>query len=136
MSSNADEEETEQERVWGHLYHRIKKVLRRFGVEDHFGDGDYLLVNDNYGWRRHKIEIHKLRMLDPKIVNLLRALLRGVPDWEIVIAIDIPGTEKSWPLMGLTIREREIVDGLQREYLPPEFQALAYEGSRPGTGYD
>ena len=80
--------------------------------------------------------IHKLRMLDPALVRMLRMLLDDLPDWEIVIAVDVPGTENSWPRMGLIIRKHEIVDGLQRVHFPPEFQKVRFEGSRPGTGYD
>lgn len=136
MNADEDEEYDEQWRIWDSLYGQCQEVLRRFGVEDHLGKADYLLVDDNYGWNQQSIEIHKLRMLDPELVKALRALLRQAPDWQIVISVDIPGTEHTWPRMGLIIRDHEIIDGLQREYLPPEFQALAFEGSRPGTGYD
>ena len=125
-----------QEMVWSALYDRIRAVLIPFGTKDHFGNADYLLEDDNYGHRRHIIEIHKLRMLDPALVRMLRMLLDKLPDWEIVIAVDVPGTENSWPRMGLIIRKSEIVDGLQRELFPPEFQKMVFEGSRPGTGYD
>lgn len=54
----------------------------------------------------------------------------------IVIAVYVPAVGKTWPDMGLTIRKNEIVDGLQRNHFPPEFQALHYEGSRPGTERD
>lgn len=129
-------EETEQERTWDRLYREILDVLSRFGTEDPFGGADYLLVDDNYGWRQHTIEIHKLRMLDPALVKLLRPLLYELKDWEIVVAVDVPGTEYTWPRMGLIIRKNEIIDGLQRKYLPAEFQKIEFEGSRPGTGYD
>ena len=129
-------EDTAQEKVWAALYDRISAVLSRFGTEDHYGGGDYLVVDDNYGHRRHTIEIHKLRMLDPTLVRMLRALLAELPDWEVVIAVDVPGTEKSWPRMGVVIRKNEVVDGLQRGHFPPEFQKIEFEESRPGTGYD
>jgi hypothetical protein len=95
-----------------------------------------LLVDDNYGYCRHTIEIHKLRMLDPDLVKKLRGLLQELTGWEIVVAIDVPGTEGSWPPMGLIIRRDGIIDGLQREHFTSEFQNLRFEGSRPGTGYD
>jgi len=131
-----DADDTVQDTVWTMLYDRISAVLSRFGTEDHFGGADYLLVDDNYGHRRHIVEIHKLRMLDPALVKMLRMLLAELPDWEIVIAVDVPGTENTWPRMGLIIRKHEVVDGLQRRYLPPEFQKVAFEGSRTGTGFD
>ena len=128
--------ETEQERVWEELYKQILNVLARFGIEDAFGKADYLLVDDNYGWTRHTIEIHKLRMLDPALVKALRSLLGDLKEWEIVISIDIPDTENKWPPMGLIIRKHEIIDGLQRDFLPEEFRAIEFEGSRRGTGFD
>ncbi len=132
---NADNE-AEQERVWGVLFDRIREILQQFGKEDPFGKADYLVVDDNYGSHRHTVEIHSLRMLEPRIANLLRHLLDDFPQWEIVVAVDMPGKEGVWPPMGLTIRKHEIVDGLRRDYLPQEYRSLEYAGSRPGTGYD
>jgi hypothetical protein len=118
------------------LFDSVREVLQQFGVEDHFGKGDYLVVDDNYGFRGHKVEIHSLRMLNPQIVKALQLLLRKFPDWEIVVAVGIPGKEKLWPPMGLTIRAHEIIDGLQRQYLPAEYREIYYAGSRLGTERD
>jgi len=38
--------------------------------------------------------------------------------------------------MGLYIRPHEIIDALQRQYLPAEFQTVEYEGARRGTERD
>lgn len=125
-----------QEESWERLYKKLLDVLVPFGVEDQFGNADYLLVDDNYGSPRHTIEIHKLRMLDPVLVCKLRALLDGLEGWEIVISVDVPGTEGKWPPMGLIIRKHEVIDGLRREFLPEAFRSVTFEGSRPGTGWD
>ena len=117
---------TEQERIWGLLYDEISEVLRQFGTEDHFGHADYLLVDDNYGWKRHTIEIHKLHMLEPPVVKMLQPLLRELPGWEVVIAVDIPGTEGKWPPMGLRVQPDAIIDDLRRQYLPAEFSSIRY----------
>ena len=130
---NNDDELQEQE--WEALYKLVVKTMAQFGVEEHFGKGDYLVVDDNYGWRRQKIEVHSLKMLRVDIVKALQALLKDFPDWAIVMAVDIPGKE-DWPLMGFTIRPHEIIDGLLRKYLPEQFRFLKIPGSRPGTGYD
>jgi len=131
-----DDDDDEQDLAWETLYDGIVGVLKEFGIDDPFGNGDYLIVDDNYGHRRNIVEIHKLHMLRPEIANALRALLDNYPDWEIVIAVDIPGTETTWPRMGLTIRKHEIIDGLQREFLPEDVRKFNYPDSRPGTGYD
>jgi hypothetical protein len=133
MSTN---HEAEQTRAWRSLFDQIKGTLLLFGSENYRGKADYLIVDDNYGFRRHTVEIHRLHMLKPRVVSSLQQLLRAFPDWEIVLAVDIPGKETIWPPMGVTIRRREIIDGLHRQYLPTEFQAINYVGSKPGTGFD
>jgi hypothetical protein len=125
-----------QVKQWMSLYKRVTKLLSRYGAEDPFGEADYLVVEDNYGWWRITIEVHNLKMLQPNIIESLRALLSKLPNWEIVVAIDVPGKEKAWPTMGLTVRHHEIIDGLQRKFFPAEFQQLQYSDSRLGTGYE
>lgn len=131
-----DNEQAEQERVWGLLFDRIGEVLKKFGKEDAFGKADYLLVDDNFGFHRHTVELQNLQMLQPVLVESLQQLIGDLPKWEIVLAVDVPGKEGIWPHMGITIRKDEIIDGLRRDYLPSEFRNLAFRGSRPGTGYD
>jgi hypothetical protein len=120
------DDRTEQERAWAELHAGIIETLQHFGVEDQLGKGDYLLVADNYGPSRHTIEVHKLRMLRPAVARQLRALLQRFPDFEIVMAVDVQGKEGHWPPMGLTIRANEIIDDLQRQYLPIELQHIRY----------
>lgn len=131
-----DDQFDEQEATWGRLYDRVTRVLEGFGVADPMGGGDYLVDDDNYGVRCNTVEVHSLAMLRPAVITALQAQLDDTVDWEIVVAVDIPGTEGRWPPMGLIIRRDEIIDGVQRIVFPTEFQDLAYEGSRPGTGYD
>ena len=104
--------------------------MARWGVDE-----PLLIVDDNYGWRRQKVEVHNLKMLKAEIVKALQALLKDFPNWTIVMAVDIPGKEH-WPVMGFTIRPHGIIDGLLRKVLPEEFLFLKIPGSRPGTGYD
>jgi hypothetical protein len=125
-----------QDQVWSDLYRRIAGLLRKYGKEEPTGDGDYWVVDDNYGWRRHTINFFTLKMLNPTIIAELRALLKDAAGWEIVVALDVPGKENEWPPMGVTIRNHEIIDGLRREYLPEPYRRLVIQGSRPGTGYD
>jgi hypothetical protein len=51
------------------------------------------------------------------------------------MAVDVPGKEKEWPRMGLTIRKHEIIDGLRRD-LMPELANVHFAGSRSGTEND
>ncbi|MFL9825565.1 hypothetical protein [Rhodoplanes sp. SY1] len=131
-----DDQLDEQEKTWGKLHDRITSVLDEFGVADPMGAGDYLVGDDNYGFRCNTVEVHSLAMLRSAVIRALQVQLADADDWEIVVAVDIPGTEDRWPPMGLIIHRDEIIDDLQRSYFPTEFQDLAYEGSRAGTGYD
>ncbi len=124
---------TEQERAWGKLYDRIQRVMNRYGNSNYIGEGDYWLLDDNWGMTQHKLCVNNLKMLEPVIIKRLQACLADYSDWEIVVAVDVPGSGDSWPPMGLIVRPHEMVDGLQRQYFPKEFQGIKYEGSRPGT---
>jgi hypothetical protein len=70
-------------------------------------------------------------MLQPTVVKSLQSVLRDYPEWDILVQVDVPGTEESWPPMGLIVRDDKIYDALEREHLPREFQSLAYEGAVP-----
>jgi hypothetical protein len=132
MTAEAD---AQQELEWQSLYKLIVKTMAQWGVDEPFGKGDYLIVDDNYGWRRQKLEVQNLKMFSVEIIKTLQALLKGFPNWEIIMAVDVPGKEH-WPSMGVTIRPQIVIDGLLRKYLPEEFRFLKIPGSRPGTGYD
>jgi hypothetical protein len=121
---------TEQERAWGILYARLEKILGQFGKSDYLGHADYWLLDDNWGPKQHKLYINNLNMLAPRIVELLQGALSDFPDWEIVAAVALEGPGKFWPEMGLMIRANEIVDDLQRQYFPKEFQSVLYEGNK------
>jgi hypothetical protein len=122
MTSELD---AEQEREWAVLYDQIKSVLQQYGHEnDGAEEKDYLLVDDNLGLYRHRIEANKLELVQPAVIKSLQKLLIGYPNWEIVVAL-------GRTFGGLVVRDDEIMDGLRRENFPKEFQTIEYEGSRP-----
>ena len=125
------EKEALQEKEWAILHDRIANLLDQFGKKDPVGDGDYWLVDENLGWQRHKVEIDNLNFLQPHIIKSLQALLADFPTWDITVQVAVSGKEKEWPGMGLTIYSDEIIDELQREFLPDEFRNIHYEGARP-----
>lgn len=127
-----DDDDAEQVRVWEILYVRLKDILDEFGREDWLGRADYWIVDDNWGTRQHKLYITNLDLLAPSVVRLLQNALAEFTGWEIVVAIDLREKGHSWPNMGLTIRAHEIIDELQRQYFPTQYQGLKYDGSRRG----
>jgi hypothetical protein len=122
------------DREWNELYAQIKGVLLKYGQDD-IDEGEYFVVDEIFSSYVHQIEMHKLHMLQPEIIKSLQRLLKDYPDWEIEISICIPQENISIdPGEGLTLRDNEIVDALDRELLPKEYQNLKYEGSRPPRG--
>jgi hypothetical protein len=128
------EDDIQSEKEWETLYKLIVKTMAQWGVDDPFGKGDYLIVDDYIFRQQQKLEVQNLKMFRVEIIKALQALLKDFPKWEIVLVVDIVGKEH--PSMGDTIRAHEIIDGLLRKYLPDEFRFLRIPGSRPGTSYD
>lgn len=122
--------EKEQAETWQRLYDRVADLLEQFGEKDSAVEGDYWIHDSYWGYPQLKV-FANLSMIEPSIVRQLREIIRDFPGWEIVVAVSERGRSESWPDMGLLIRENEILDGLQRNYLPKEFQHIKYEGSRP-----
>ena len=50
------------------------RALDRFGKKDPFGDGDYWLVDDNWGRRAQQVEIQNLNFLQPEIIKALQTM--------------------------------------------------------------
>lgn len=122
----ASDKEAIQEAEWSRLHDLITETLNRFGHKDAFGKGDYWLLDDNWGWYRHQLEVPNLDLLKPHVIKALQALLANYPNWDITVRVDVPGKEKIWPGMGIIIYPDEIVDELQRDFLPQEFRNFHY----------
>ncbi len=129
-------DDEEQSRSWQSLYEKVSALLPDYGTESAIGEGDYWVLDENWGPRQQKVCVFNLIILKPKVIRALQGLLKDYPGWGIMLAVDVPGKEDAWPPMGLIIREHEIIDGLQRQYFPPEYQSIQYEGSRIGTDKD
>jgi hypothetical protein len=134
---NDDAAYNEQNAIFERLYARIGELLKGFGQRDSFFvDGDFSIYGDYWGYPQVKVSVHSLDLLRPQVVKLMQQLVKEFPGWEIVVAIAVRGHYEDWPDMGLYIRPHEIIDGLQRQYFPKEFQDIRYEGARTGTDRD
>lgn len=125
-----------RDRIWNALYRQVVAVMEKFGTESAVGRGDFWVIEDDHGLKRIGIDVFNFDLFSVTVIAELRELLANIQDWEIVLIVDMPQSGEEWPFMGVMIRWHEIVDGLQREYLPEEVRPPAIPGSRPGTGYD
>lgn len=127
MAKNTDMDDA----TWLSIRHGAQRLLSRFGTENAFGEGDFWVLDDYWNNRENLICIANPELLRPSIIRGLQMLLNDVPNWAIVVVVDVSQKRLGWPPMGLTIHRHEIVDELRREYLPPELRDLSYPDGRP-----
>jgi hypothetical protein len=131
MKQTTDDDQVAQ---WESLFAKVHQILDPHGSEDPFAKGDFFVLDDNWGTKELRVEVSNLALLEPAVINSLRRILDEFSGWKIVVVVDVP--HKEWPPMGLIIRRSEVVDGLQRQFLPSEFGRIFYEKSRLGTDKD
>lgn len=98
--------------------------------------GDYTVHGDYAGYPEVVVFVSNLQMLRPAVITALQHLVKEFPGWQITVTVAVRGHYEDWPNMGLYVRRNEIIDGLQRQYFPKEFQDIEYEGARRGTADD
>jgi hypothetical protein len=133
-----DRRQNAQYAVFEYLCARIDKMLERFGRPDFLPGqphGDYHVYEDYSEYPQVVVCVENLELLRTSVVDVLQDLAREYPGWQIDLMVALRGHE-DWPNMGISIRANEIVDDLQRQYFPAEFQNLAYEGARRGRVVD
>jgi hypothetical protein len=133
-----DRRQNEQFDVFERLCPRVDKLLERFGRPDFLPGqpyGDYHVHDDYSEYPQVVVFVENLKLMDVPVVDALQQLVKEFPGWQIDLMVTLRGHE-DWPNMGISIRADEIVDDLQRQYFPPEYQNLAYEHARRGNVLD
>jgi hypothetical protein len=133
-----DRRQTEQFAVFEVLCARVERLLERFGRPDYQPGqpyGDYQVHDDYSEYPQVVVFVENLELLRNPLVKELEGLIREFPGWRIDLMVAVRGRE-DWPNMGISIRANGIVDNLQRQYFPEEFQDLTYEGARRGSVLD
>lgn len=134
--TDADRDNLQAE-TFERLAGEIGTLLEQFGKHDSLLEtGDYSIYGDYWGYPQVKVTIANLALLHPQIIERLQHVVAAYPGWEIVVAVAVPEHLDDWPRMGLYIRPHVIIDGLQRQFFPAEFQTIEYAGSRRGTEQD
>lgn len=137
MSTNPDDALYEKQlEIFDRLAREVEVFLDQFGDHDSFEPGDYSIYDGYWGFPQIKVTVLNLKMLEPAIVEGLQKIIKAYPGWEIVVAVGHRDHYDDWPEMGLYIRPHEIIDGLQRQYFPKEFQHFEYKTARPGAASD
>jgi hypothetical protein len=139
MMTERDQIYNRQLDIFEQLYAQVKEAMRGFGQPDFLPQqdhGDYAVHGDYGGYPEVVIFVHNFALLRPSVINDLQQLIKEYPGWQITVTVVPWDRPWDWPNMGLYVRPHEIIDGLQRQYFPAEFQNIAYDGARRGTADD
>jgi len=134
-----DRRQSEQHEIFEKLRFRIRELLGRFGRPDYLSgqpEGDYCVHGDYSEDPQVVVFIHNLEFLRQPVVSALQSLLKDFPGWRIDVMVGLWDHLNDWPNMGISIRQNEIVDDLQRQYFPEGLQDLTYEGATRGSVRD
>jgi hypothetical protein len=71
---------------WEKLYCAITLELEKWGTNNAYGEGDFYLIDDNYGGYEQKIEVQNSRVWSSQMQLALQLVLRGdFPSWRIIV---------------------------------------------------
>ncbi|ABM93335.1 hypothetical protein [Methylibium petroleiphilum] len=72
---------------WSVLYGRLLEELAVHGRNDPFGDGDFYLIDDDYGSKQQKIEVTSSGSFTPALVTGIQRILASFPGWEVIVSL-------------------------------------------------
>ncbi|MCH8622560.1 hypothetical protein [Undibacterium sp. TS12] len=80
-----------RESTWEIVYQKMLLILSTRGKNDAFGDGDFWLVDDDWGANQQKVCIFNPEFLTLKLVDDLKNILRkNALNWSIIVTLEIP----------------------------------------------
>ena len=112
---------------WRKLYNALRTVVRRFGEESPYGDGDFWLVEHDWGGYSQKLCIFRVRLLSQELVEAVQELLRSsFPNWSVLCQFEVVGATEKVPPEGIVIFGGHVVEhwdkALLRRILGSAFQ--------------
>ena len=97
--------EAQRRREWSELYEYLRSVLGAFGREDPYGEGDFWLVDDDYGGYAHKVCVTRLPFLTVEVAAAVQQVIAKYSSpWEVVIALDYPDPSRPIEGEGVLVR--------------------------------
>lgn len=77
-------------REWKGLYQRLKATLKRHGMDDPMGNGDFYLVTEEVGEPGHKVEVQNPSVLCPEMIaDIQRDLVGWENNWYLVLTLEV-----------------------------------------------
>ena len=96
-------------REFDELYHVLSDSLSRLGTESDVGEGDFWVLDDDYGSPQHKVYVHRVPFLTRSVAATIQQALHGrkLP-WEVIVEFSDRDPRRHPDDWGITIRPNEI----------------------------
>ena len=70
------------------MYQSLEQTLSKLGRNDPFGEGDYFLIDDDYGTYQHKVECSKESFLRSRaLLDTQELLSQYEGPWEVIFVL-------------------------------------------------
>lgn len=111
-----------QAKEWEALYDELGVLLEKHGTQNPFGEGDFWLVDDNYGSPQHKVCVTRITFLTrPVAVEVQRTLRKYSLGWEVLFSLDKPELRPTDDDLGVLVRKSDIKEYWSAERMKAEF---------------
>jgi hypothetical protein len=102
-------EQDRQRQEWEALYSEVQALLTKYGKEDQYGNGDFWIVDDNYGLSQHKVCVFQVSFITrPLALEVQRALRKHSLPWEVLFAFDKPDSRRDPNDLGVSVHKSKI----------------------------
>jgi hypothetical protein len=111
-----------QDQEWQALYAELAALLERHGKQDPYGEGDFWIVDDNWGSPQHKVCIFRLSFLTRPLALEIQRLIRqySLP-WEVLLSLDNPEHRPTPDDLGVTVRKADIEEAWSQDRMQRAF---------------
>jgi hypothetical protein len=114
-------DDAERRKRWEILYEKLSKSLGALGQENAYGNGDFWIVDDDYGDTAHKLCLTKLSFLQPQVIKAIQSSLRSYSDWRVLVQMEAELNGEQLPPEGLMI----YADHVEQHWDKVRFASLA-----------
>jgi hypothetical protein len=101
--------EERQREEWEALYEQLRLLLCEHGKEDPFGDGDFWIVDGNYGSPQHKVCVFEVSFITRALaLDVQRTLRKHSLPWEVLFSFDKGDPRRDPNDLGISVHKAKI----------------------------
>jgi hypothetical protein len=87
---------------WKRLCPLLRGLLLQAGNESPYGEGDFWIVDDDWGGHLHKVCVYRIGFITRMLVDEVPVLARDFPDWGVMFQLEIKGAPGEFPQKDLS----------------------------------